>query len=97
MKSNDLIDEKPCRLLLKWGTVKGWSNFPEGECFELLKQYLEDSPISCAMNKPDEARKAILCELIDKLPGVIWNDWDNREMTREEAKTYVMEYGKKVA
>lgn len=87
------IDRKPT-LLLKWGTVKGWRDFKEGECFELLKMYVEDSPMSCAMDNPDEARKGILCELIDKLDGTIWNDWHGREMTKEEAKKYVMEYGK---
>lgn len=86
------MGDKPT-LLLKWGTVKGWSKIRPGECFELLKQYLEDSPISCAMDKPDEARKAILCELIDKFEGTIWNDWDNKEMTKVEAKQYVLGYG----
>lgn len=85
------IVEKPT-LLLKWGTVKGWSDFQEGECFELLKKYMEDSSLSCAMDNPDAARKAILCELIDKLDGTIWNDWDGREMTKDEAKEYVMGY-----
>ena len=91
--SEGLIDEKPT-LLLKWGTVKGWNDFKEGECFDLLKKYLEDSSFSCAMDKPDEARKAILCELIDKFDGTIWNDWDNKKMTKKQAKKYVMEYGK---
>jgi len=81
-----------CHLLLKWGTVKGW-DFPKGECLDLLGKYLEGSPISCAMDKPDEARKAILCEIIDKMDGEIWNDWDNVQLTKRQAKKYVMEYG----
>jgi len=88
--TTNLIDG--CRLSLKWGTVKGWDKIPEGECFDLLKAYLDDSPMSCAMDRPDDARKAILCELIDKLPGIFWHEWDGKELTRDEAKKYVMEY-----
>lgn len=88
------MDNLKPTLLLKWGTVKGWNGFQEGECFELLKKYLDDSPMSCALDKPDEGRKALLCELIDKFHGVIHNDWDGVDMTKEEAKKYVMEYGK---
>ncbi|RLC88204.1 MAG: hypothetical protein DRJ03_03400 [Chloroflexi bacterium] len=52
--------------------------------------------MSCAADYPDEARKAILCELIDKFDGEFYNDWDGRPMTRQEAKEYIMNYGKPV-
>lgn len=93
---SQLIDEKTPSLLLKWGTVKGWSGFKKGsECFDLLDKYFEDGvSMSCAMDKPDEARKLILCELIDKFDGVIHNDWDGVDMTKEQAKKYIMEFGK---
>ena len=89
---NQLIDEKPT-LLLKWGTVKGWDNFPKGKLSKMLEEYLKDSSFSCAMDKPDEARKALLCKIIDKFDGTIWNDWDNKKMTKKQAKKYVMGFG----
>lgn len=81
-------------LLLKWGTVKGW-NFNNTKCkaFELLKIYLEKSPASCAMDRPDQDRKKQLCEIIDNLDGEIQNDWTGEMMSKDEAKKYVMEYG----
>ena len=72
--TTSLIGEKTPHLSLKWGTVKGWNNIPEGECFELLKKYLDDSPMSCALDKPDEVRKLILCDLIEKLNGTYYLD-----------------------
>jgi len=89
--SEETKDKKPT-LLLKWGTVKGWRDFQDGECKDLLAKYLDDSPASCMLDNPDESQKMILCELIDKLDGTIWNDWDDKEMTKDEAKKYVMEY-----
>jgi hypothetical protein len=81
-------------LLFKWGTLKGW-NVPDGECLELLKKYFADGqPLGCAADRPGEDRKKILCDLIDKFDGTMSNDWDGNEYTKDEAKKYVMEYGK---
>ena len=80
-------------LLFKWGTLKGW-NGVDGECLELLKQYFKDGvPFSCMADRPDDDRKKILCELIDKFDGTFFNDWDGVDMTREQAKEYVTNYG----
>lgn len=86
------MSENKNYLLLKWGTVKGWCL--DGECFDLLKKYFGDGqPMSAMTDRPDADRKAILCELIDKLDGPITNDWTGKDMSKEEAKKYVMEYG----
>lgn len=87
-----MSEDKKAVLLLKWGTVKGWRNFKEGECRDLLEKYLEDSPMSCALDYPDEAKKLMLCEIIDKFDGIIHNDWDGVDMTKEQAKKYVIGY-----
>jgi len=85
-------------LLLKWGTLKGWHfESEESEAFKLAKKYLKNSPMSCAMDHPDEDRKKMLCEIIDKLDGEIKNDWTGEMLTKDQAKKYVMEYGKKEA
>ncbi len=79
-------------LLLKWGTVKGWDNIGD-TCAEILNRYFADGqPLGCASDRPDAARREILCELIDSLKGTITNDWTGKKMTKEEAKKYVREY-----
>ncbi len=79
-------------LLLKWGTVKGWDNLSE-KSQEILGRYFSDGvPMSCAADHPDEARRAVLCELIEQLDGEIENDWNGKSMSKDEAKKYVLEY-----
>lgn len=81
-------------LLLKRGTLKGWKMPEDGECFDLLKEYFKDGvSMSCATDRPDETRKEVLCQLIDKFKGPITNDWTGKRMTKKEAKEYVMKYG----
>lgn len=88
MMSND-------SLLLKWGTVKGW-DFEDVDCeaFQLLKKYLENAPASCMADHPDETRKKLLCEIIDKMDGEIQEDWGGEMLSKEAAKDYVMNYGR---
>ena len=87
----------PESLLLKWGTIKGWDDFTE-KSQEIVKRFFADGMcMSAAADKSDEARKIILCELIDQLDGEIQNDWTGEMMTKDEAKKYVMNYGKRDA
>jgi hypothetical protein len=79
-------------LLLKWGTVKGWNGLSETSQ-EIMKRYFADGMVVSAMaDRPDDGRKAILCELIDQLDGQIQNDWSGEIMSKDEAKKYVLEY-----
>lgn len=80
-------------LLLKWGTVKGWSNLTE-KSVEILERYFSDKPhLSCMQDRPNEDKKKILCDLIDQLDGDIENDWTGDMMNKDDAKKYIMEYG----
>jgi hypothetical protein len=80
------------KLLLKWGTIKGWEGLTESSQ-EIAKRYFDVKQSMSAMaDRPDEKRKAVLCELIDQLDGEIQNDWSGEKMTKEEAKKYVLEY-----
>lgn len=84
-------------LLLKWGTVKGWDDLSE-KSQEIMQRFFADGVcMSAAMDKPDDDRRAILCELIDQLDGKIQNDWSGETLTKDEAKKYVFEYGRKAA
>jgi hypothetical protein len=81
-------------LTLKWGTLKSWnfSNSEKGK--ELLKEYIEiGSSISAMAQRDTPRQKDIICELIDLCDGnTIYMDWDNEDVTKEEAKKYVKEY-----
>jgi len=78
-------------LLLKWGTVKGWDfNDTSCEAFELLKKYMKDSQASCIADHPDENMKKLLCEIIDKMDGIIENDWTGEVLSEEAAKKYIL-------
>lgn len=81
------------RLMLKWGTVKGWSL--ESEAARSAGQkYLAAGPQALgAMQQADsDEQKKALCELIDVIDGEIKNDWSGEIMTKEQAKAYVLEY-----
>lgn len=82
-------------LTLKWGTVKGWDDLSE-KSVEILKRFFADGvPMSAMADRPDDARKAILCDLIDQIDGEIWNDWEGKQVSKDEAKAYVTQYGQK--
>ena len=82
-------------LQLKWGTIKGWDDFTLQSVEIINRFYADGMCMSAAMDKPGEDRKAILCELIDQLDGEIWNEWDGKMMSKDEAKKYVLDYGQK--
>lgn len=83
------------KLTLKWGTVKGWELDEDGPAFIALKKYFDEGVAMSAMAERDtDAQKIALCEAIDALNGTIFNDWEGRDMTKGEAKKYVMEYGR---
>jgi hypothetical protein len=82
-------------LLLKWGTLKGWSDL-SNKSVAVCQKYSDLSiSMSAAMQKMTPRHKEWLCELIDSVAdggGTIQNDWTGETMTAEEAKKYVMEY-----
>lgn len=81
-------------LLLKWGTLKGWDlRKPESQA--ALRKYAALGMSMGAMSQEDTPQhKLALCELIDVVDGTIENDWTGEIMSKDEAKEYVMEYGK---
>ena len=82
-------------LLLKWGSLKAWKMPEDSASFELLKKWhdLGVSISAMCQNDTDEQKK-ILCELIDCFDGELSNDWDGKSYTKEQAKEYIMNYGK---
>ena len=93
-----MMDEKNIedkeQLELKWGTVKGWDNLSEASQALLAEFFKDEYYLSAMSDRPNEQRKAILCKLIDQLDGVIVEDCSDEIMTKEDAKKYVLEYGR---
>lgn len=82
-------------LTLKWGTLKAW-HFHNDKAKKLLNEYGEiGSCFGAAQQKDTPRQKEIICELIDEGNfETVCNDWEGTDMTKEQAKDYVMNYGK---
>lgn len=79
-------------LLLKWGTLKGWT-LETDKSLDAFEKYAELGMSLDTMTQPNSlAHKEALCELIDAIDGKIQNDWTGEIMTKEQAKQYIMEY-----
>lgn len=72
--------------MLKWGKLE-MRNLSNNDVIEMMKivDELRDKP--CGM-------KDIICKLIDAVTEPILLEWDNRYVSKDEAKEYVMNYGK---
>ena len=81
-------------LSLKWGTLKAW-NLTSERGQELLRKYHElGSSMSAALQNDTPEQKALICEMIDECNAeTIYLDWDCRDVSKEEAKRYVLDYG----
>lgn len=81
-------------LTLKWGSLKSW-NLTSEKSQELLKKFYEDGvSMSAMMQHNTENQKDILCQIIDECGAEeIYLDWDDKYVSKEDAKQYVMEYG----
>lgn len=78
-------------LLLKWGTIKGWSGANESTQ-KLLQEYHDlGASVSVMTQKDTDQQKEIICKIIDNV-DTIQNDWSGEMMTKDEAKKYVREY-----
>ena len=81
-------------ITLKWRTLKSW-RLKGKKGLELLKKYHDiGSSFSAMAQKDTPEQKEIICEMIDTVPGEIYLDWDDKFVSKEEAKKYVLEYGK---
>jgi hypothetical protein len=81
-------------LLLKWGTLKGWK-IETDKSRAAFEKYCADPVSMGAMQQEDTpGQKAALCELIDAIDGPIRNDWSGEEYSKDQAKDYVMNYGR---
>ena len=86
---------KEDHISLKWGTLKSWSLSSE-RGRELLEEYFSlGSCVSAMLQRDSERQKELICQMIDECDApTIWLDWDGTEVSKDEAKKYVRDYGK---
>ena len=84
---------KKDHLTLKWGTLKSW-NFTSDKGKELLKKYFDlGSSMSAMLQHDTPEQKELICQLIDEGDfETVYLDWDDKEISKEEAKEYVNNY-----
>lgn len=94
--NNNIAEKQVNTLTLKWGTLKSW-HFDCEQQRKLIREYRELGDSFSAMSQKDTPRqKEIICELIDLCDGeAIYLDWDGEDVSKQEAKDYVMNYDKK--
>lgn len=87
------MNEEAESLTLKWGTLIRWRLKSE-KSLGIAKAYMALGFSASAMDQRDiPKQKKLLCDLIDSVDGEIWNDWEGKVLTKDEAKKYVTEYG----
>ena len=83
----------PNVLTLKWGTVKAWDLETAPAIAALEKWGAYGVPTSAMMHRDTPEQKKALLAAIDHMDE-IWLDWGGEKVSREEAKAYVLNYGK---
>jgi hypothetical protein len=85
-------------LSLKWGTLKSWKLCSE-KGKELLRRYFDIGASMSAMAQDDTPeQKDLICQMIDECDApTIYLDWDGIDVSKDEAKKYVREYGAKAS
>lgn len=85
------VEGKPNRLTLKWGSVKAWELHTDA-AVEALQKWADFGVSMSAMAQRDtpEQQEALLAA-IDTMDE-IYLDWDDKYVSREEAKEYVRSY-----
>lgn len=83
-------------LTLKWGTLKSWRVTRDTPAWDALQRYSNGGMCMSAMMQRDTPeQKQALCDLIDAIDcETIGNDWEGTQMSKDEAKAYVLGYGK---
>lgn len=81
------------RLTLKWGSVKGWE-LDTDEAIQALQKWADFGvSMSAVAQRDTPEQKQALIDAIDHMDE-IWLDWEDKVVSREEAKEYVTNYGK---
>lgn len=85
-------------ITLKWGTLKSWKvSSPAAKA--AAQKYCElGHSLSAILQNDTLEQKELICTMINESDiESVYLDWDGREVSKEEAKRYVMEYGEGAA
>lgn len=87
--------DKQDHITLKWGTLKSW-NLHSEKGQGLLKQYFAlGASMSAMLQEDTQEQKDLICQMIDECNAdAICLDWEGKDVSKEEAKKYVLEYGR---
>ncbi len=78
-------------LTLKWGTVKAW-HLETDEAKAAFKKWADGGvSMSAAMHEDSPEQKQQILDLINTMDE-IWLDWDGKQVSRDEAREYVLNY-----
>lgn len=81
---------------LKWGNIKGWDGMEDGHPARVALDKWIDSRVGLsAMERQSDEQRALICDVIDAVDGDIYDDYNGGTMTKEAAKEYVLNYGKR--
>lgn len=77
---------------LKWGTLKE-CNLHSKKGIELLDKYFSLGSSAGAITQSDTSeQKELICQMIDECnSNTIFLEWDDKDVSKEEAKKYVRE------
>lgn len=79
---------------LKWGTVKSYSIQNE-ETWKIMEKYLDGgSSISAMAQRDTPEQKQLLCQVLESIGEPVYLEWDGKYVSIEEAKEYILNYGK---
>ena len=90
--------EKGVKLSLKWGTLKEW-NFDSSEKARTLFKEYDNINYSLGKEKLNDTprQKRIICELIDLCEDdFIYLEFNEKNVSKKEAKKYIIEYKDKI-
>lgn len=79
-------------LTLKWGSAKAWK-LDDQKAIDALQKWADFGVSMSAMLQHDTPeQKQALIDAIDHMDE-IWLDWEGKQVSREEAKEYIRNYG----
>jgi len=84
-------------LSLKWGSLKAWDLKSESS-LAALRKYFDSGKVSASAiaQRDNDNQKTALLELIDAVNcETVYLSWEGKDVSKEEAKEYVRNYGNK--
>jgi hypothetical protein len=80
-------------LTLKWGNLKAW-NLRSEAALAAMGNFVATHPSVGAMARLNNDQKVALCNVVDACNcETVYLDWDGKDVSKDEAKRYIMEYG----